>query len=198
MDRKSIIKQTIDTPWKIYLEALRIILHPFVMFYLRLSGVQVGKKTKWYGFPRVFRHRQSQIIVGDRVEVRNWLCANPLGINHPLILTTWSLGAVIHIANDVGVSGGIICANKNITIGKGTLIGANSTIIDTDFHPINSKNRRYNKNDIKSSPVNIGKNVFIGTQSIILKGVNIGDNAVVGAGSVVSKNISKNSIFTRR
>ena len=42
--------------------------------------------------------------------------------------------------------------------------------------------------------VNIGKNVWIGSGSIILPGVTIGDNSIIGAGSVVTKNIAENSI----
>jgi len=44
------------------------------------------------------------------------------------------------------------------------------------------------------SPVDIGDNVFIGEQSIVLPGVTIGDNTVIGAGSVVSSDIPGNSV----
>lgn len=43
-------------------------------------------------------------------------------------------------------------------------------------------------------PINIGSNVFIGYESIILPGVNIGDNVVIGARSVVSKDIPSNVV----
>lgn len=42
--------------------------------------------------------------------------------------------------------------------------------------------------------VKIGNNVFIGMNSIILKGVNIGNNVVIGAGSVVNKDVPDNSV----
>lgn len=42
--------------------------------------------------------------------------------------------------------------------------------------------------------VNIGNNVFIGAESIILPGVTIGDDVVIGAGSVVTKDIPSNSV----
>lgn len=40
----------------------------------------------------------------------------------------------------------------------------------------------------------IGKNCFIGGESIILPGVQIGDGCVIGAGSVVTKDVPDNSI----
>jgi acetyltransferase-like isoleucine patch superfamily enzyme len=40
----------------------------------------------------------------------------------------------------------------------------------------------------------IGKNCFIGGESIILPGVTIGDNCVIGAGSVVTKDVPARSV----
>ena len=45
------------------------------------------------------------------------------------------------------------------------------------------------------SKVNIGDNVFIGINSIILRGVNIENNVIIGAGSVVSKDCKANSVY---
>lgn len=185
MQTNSILSQAVNTPWKLYFELKRVLFHPFVLLYLKLNGVKVGKNTKWYGFPKVFKHKNSQIDIGDRVEVRNWKYSNPLGVNHPLILTTWSKNAKIKIGNDVGISGGVICASQNIYIGRGTLVGANSTLIDTDFHPLSGINRRYSLDDVKTKPIKIGKNVFIGTNSTILKGVNLSDDQIVPAGAVI-------------
>ncbi len=42
--------------------------------------------------------------------------------------------------------------------------------------------------------VNIGNNVFVGAESIILPGVTIGNNVVIGAGSVVTRDIPDNSV----
>lgn len=42
--------------------------------------------------------------------------------------------------------------------------------------------------------IEIGKNAFIGTRSIIMPGVKIGENAIVGAGSVVTKDVDANTI----
>jgi acetyltransferase-like isoleucine patch superfamily enzyme len=110
-------------------------------------------------------------------------------VNHPVVLRTLRPGASIRIGAHVGISGGSICAADTVTIGDGTLLGANVTVADTDFHPINPHKRQESGQHGASAAVAIGRNVFIGTNSIILKGVHIGDNAVIGAGSVVTKSI---------
>lgn len=43
--------------------------------------------------------------------------------------------------------------------------------------------------------VHIGKNVFIGLNTIIANAVSIGDNAVIGAGSIVTKDIPAGEIW---
>lgn len=180
------LEKTIETPWKAINELKMLVLRPFAWFYLKIwCGVRVRKVHKFYGLPRVFRHSKSKIIIGDMFENKNWWDSNPLGINHPTILCTWSSKAVIKIGNDVGMSGGSIVSADSVEIGNGTLIGANTTIIDTDFHPLNSSKRRYETENVRSKAIKIGKNVFIGMNCIILKGSVIPDNAIVPAGSIV-------------
>lgn len=76
----------------------------------------------------------------------------------------------------------IICQN-NINIGSKTLIGQNVIIMDFEAHQINPL-RRTKIGEVGS--VEIGKNVWIGSNVIILKNTNIGDNSIVAAGAVVS------------
>lgn len=76
-----------------------------------------------------------------------------------------------------------------IIIGDGALIGHN-TVIATLNHAFEPENR----GDMIPSPVKIGKNVWIGSNSTILPGVTIGDNAIIGAGSVVTKDIPADMI----
>ena len=45
-----------------------------------------------------------------------------------------------------------------------------------------------------SKPINIGNNVFIGNNVIILPGVNIGNNVIIGAGAIVTRSIPDNSV----
>lgn len=76
-----------------------------------------------------------------------------------------------------------------ITIGEGTLIGHN-VVLATLNHELDPKRRPI----CVPSPIVIGRNVWIGSNSTILPGVTIGDNSVVAAGAVVTKNVPPNVI----
>jgi len=84
----------------------------------------------------------------------------------------------------------IRCSNS-ITIGNNATIANNVVMIDSDYHTIKYED---GKKNIKSAPIFIGNNVWIGRESIILKGVNIGDGAVIAAHSVVTKNVLAKTI----
>lgn len=47
---------------------------------------------------------------------------------------------------------------------------------------------------LESSPIKIGKNVWLGANVVILPGVELGHNVTIGAGSVVTKSIPSNCI----
>lgn len=163
---------------------------------LRLMGVHLGKNIKLLGLPIVVRFLGSQIVVGNRVILCSLSGATALGVNHPVILRTLAPHAVIEIGDDVGISGGSICAGKSIQIGHRSMLGANVTIADTDFHDFSKVDRRYAglPSEDHFAPVTLEENVFIGTNAIILKGVTIGRNAVIGAGSVVTHDIPANTV----
>ena len=100
-------------------------------------------------------------------------------------------GALLSIGNSCGISAASITSFKKVTIGDNVLIGANVYITDSDWHGIPIE-KRTEEGDSKE--VNIGNGVWLGANSIIIKGVYIGDNSVIGAGSVVTKNIPENVI----
>lgn len=76
-----------------------------------------------------------------------------------------------------------------IWIGDGCLIGHN-VVFATLNHDLNPERRQI----CIPGSIELGKNVWIGSNATILSGVKIGDNAVVAAGAVVHKNVEANSI----
>jgi len=82
-----------------------------------------------------------------------------------------------------------LVAAESIQIGHRVQVGANSVIVDTDFHPTQVEERARDFLNGQHAPIIIEDDVFIGMQSLILKGVTIGRGSVVGAGSVVTKNV---------
>jgi acetyltransferase-like isoleucine patch superfamily enzyme len=173
----------------------RLLLWPLACVSLRFAGVEVGPGWRLYGRPTILRFRGSRIAIGRGFENRNWFASNAIGVAHPTLLATLARGASIRIGDDVGVSGGVIAARREIEIGDRTLIGANALLVDNDFHPREPGVRRYGRDEIPASPVRIGQDVFIGTRTIILKGTTIGDRCVIGAGSVVAGTFPADSLI---
>lgn len=145
----------------------------------------------------------SIIKIGNNVSILSSFDSNSVGINRPSMLATLRPGASIKIGKYSGLSGTVISAAKSISIGENVLIGANCTLVDNDSHVVNYKNR-YVKNSKKyienDAEINIGQiiindYVFIGMNSIILKGVEIGKGSVVASGSVVTKSFPENVVI---
>lgn len=141
------------------------------------------------GRPTINKYPNSKIIIESGVTLVSDTKDNVAGINHPVILATLSENAVIYIGKDSGLSGVTICAASSVSIGTYVGLGANVCIYDTDFHPVDPFERRYEEYKTKSSPIIIEDYAWIGGNSIILKGVRIGKGSVVGAGSVVTKDV---------
>lgn len=135
------------------------------------------------------------LTIGKGFKCNNKIKSNSIGLIQPCVFNIMTTGSQIVIGDNVGISGSTICARNQIVIGNNVLIGSGCIITDSDAHPLNWKDRKEEvSKNIKSAPVIIGDDVFIGARSIILKGVEIGDKAVVGAGSVVTKNVPANTI----
>jgi acetyltransferase-like isoleucine patch superfamily enzyme len=188
------IREAWAAPWKAVNEIRRTMWWPWIRLYFIAHGVAWGSRWRVYGRPMIQRYRGSTIAIGDGLEMRNWRGSNPLGVIHPCILATWSAGAAIEIGHGARVTGGAICAAESIRIGNNVTIGANCTIIDTDFHPLEEGSRVSSPPHAACAPVVIEDDVFIGTQVLILKGSRVGHGAVVGAGSVVAGEIPPRAI----
>lgn len=162
---------------------------------LKLQGIRFGKNCLFRGIPIIVASG-GRITIGNRLILNSGILSNMIGLYQRTIIIARD-GGVVEIGNHVGMSGATVYAFKRISIGDYTLIGANTKIFDSDFHPVDPDARREHANDkarTGMAETTIGRNVFIGCNCLILKGVHIGDNAVIGAGSVVSKDVPANTI----
>jgi acetyltransferase-like isoleucine patch superfamily enzyme len=182
-------KRIFDTPWKIWNELWRWLAYPQVRLLFAFNGIPWERNWRFYGVPIIQKHRHSRITFGPGLRLRSSLRSNPLGPNHPVILTTWQPGAVLAVGANFGMTGGAICAAKAVIIGNNVAVGANSIIVDTDFHPLDPTQRKIRPAEAKTATVVIEDNAFIGMNCLILKGVTLGQGSLVGAGSVVTKDV---------
>jgi acetyltransferase-like isoleucine patch superfamily enzyme len=177
------------TPWKVFNELRRLAASPGARLYFALVGVAWPAGAKLYGLPILQKYRPSTLRIGSRPELRSFPRSNSLAPTHPVVLTTRRAGATLIIGDDFGMTGGVICAEERVVIGDRVTIGANCTIVDTDFHPLDPGERRVSPLAGRTRPVVIEDDVFIGMGCLVLKGVTLGNGSVIGAGSVVTQDV---------
>lgn len=87
----------------------------------------------------------------------------------------------------------VFASNAGIKIGANVMIADAVSIRDTD-HGFDDRDRPMIDQEIKSAPVTIEDDVWIGHGAIILKGVHIGRGSIVSAGAVVIRNVAAGEI----
>lgn len=102
-------------------------------------------------------------------------------------------GARVRIGDNSRLNGTYVHAQRSISIGKNCVIGAGVNILDSNGHELISVNRTVGRDT--PDPVEIGENVWIGLNAVILKGTSIGKNSVVGANTVVKGTFPDNSLI---
>lgn len=157
-------------------------------FILRWLGCRYGQGLIADGKVVVRVRRSGAITLGDNVTLNSRFLSNLVGLTNPTVLCCIREGR-ISIGDNSGCSGAVFSSRSSITIGKNVNIGGNVRIYDHDFHALDHVARRDTKENMakcKTTPIVIGDDVFVGANSIILKGVTIGDRCIIGAGSVVT------------
>jgi len=148
---------------------------------------------------QIFRHLKSKapraVVFGDHVSCYAG-CSFSVGPNGSCTVGNFTL-----------LNGALVMAEERIEIGSHCLISWNVGIADSDFHPLAPAQRiidahalapflkdRPPRPKLRTMPVIISDNVWIGMNAIILKGVTIGENSVVAAGAVVTKSVPPNVV----
>lgn len=164
--------------------------------FMKATKVKYGKHVLLKGVPVIFNKKNAELTIGDDCVIKSSFLSNLVGLYSRTIIVTRTSEAKIYIGRNVGISGATIYARKGITIGDNTMIGGNVKILDNDFHPVEVEARMLDdKSKIGTREIVIGKNCFIGCNSLILKGTVLGDNCVVGAGAVVSGMFEDNCVI---
>ena len=99
-------------------------------------------------------------------------------------------GMNIHLGSHVFINAGCRLQDQGgIYIDDGAFLG-HDVVLATINHSEDPEHRA----DMTFAPIHIGKNVWVGSKSVILPGVTVGDGAIIAAGAVVSKDVPANMI----
>ena len=151
---------------------------------LKKHGVIYGKKLRGN---RISLKNIGNIQIGDSVSLNSY----PDGDIYKTGLLTHYKDSIIVIGNNCNLNGTMIHCNSSVSIGSFCMFGPGTKIVDNDSHRVSTDITERRKVP-KSNPITIEDNVWIGMNSLVLKGVNIGKNSIVAANSVVTKNVPEN------
>lgn len=152
----------------------------------KLLKIKCGENVKFVGRTIIRLMKPYSINIGKNTVFLSGSENNLVGLTNPTVICA-AKGGKIEIGHDSGFSSVIIHARESITLGNYLNVGGNVRIFDHDFHSLDWQDRRPPQNPltVRSSPVVIEDDVFIGTNAIILKGTRIGARSIIAAGSVV-------------
>jgi acetyltransferase-like isoleucine patch superfamily enzyme len=109
----------------------------------------------------------------------------------------------ISIGSHCYFTNAVLLCERRLEIGSCVMIGWNTTITDSDFHPIAPAERIADaiacspagdgrpRPTIACAPVVIEDNVLVGPAAAILKGVRIGAGAFIEAGAVITSDVPR-------
>ena len=139
------------------------------------EAIRIGERTVVAGQLQTFGH-------GGRIEIGDWCYVGP---------------------------GSRIWSAASVRIGHRVLISHNVNVHDTNSHPRDAAERHAHyveiverghprrADNIPAEPVVIGDDVWIGFNSVVLKGVTIGRGAIIAAGSTVTRDVPEYSLYVR-
>lgn len=159
-----------------------VVLHVTLM----LNNVTFGKRVTGNS---LYIKNTGNIVIGDNVKLNSYSVGEPFRTG----LSTHTPEARIEIGDHCIFNGAMLHCRTKIIIGNYCMFGPGVRIIDNDSHRVSPEilERRKSPN---SKPIEIGNNVWIGLNCLVLKGVKVGNNSIVAAQSVVTKSIPENVI----
>jgi acetyltransferase-like isoleucine patch superfamily enzyme len=159
------------------------------------SNVRLGLGTRVIGelaFKRFHSGRETALSVGQNCTMD--------GVHFDV-----GRSGVMSIGDYCYFTNAILLCEMELRIGNYVMIGWNTTITDTDFHPIEPAERIADaiacsplgkgraRPEITKKKVVIEDDVWIGPNATILKGVRIGEGSFIEAGSLVVADVPAGS-----
>ena len=171
------------------------IRNQYIKCFFRLKRIDFSN-IYTIGIPQIKIHKGGKLQIEGKVTLVNNARQSTLGKPQKCKMLIYE-NAILHLKGQISMSNTVIVATTHVEIGTNVMIGGGVTIVDSDFHSLNSNhwNTPSDEKYMIRRPVIIGNNVFIGMDSLILKGVKIGDGAIIAARSVVTKDIPENEIW---
>ncbi|HEX5712247.1 MAG TPA: acyltransferase [Solirubrobacterales bacterium] len=151
---------------------------------LRLARLR-GRELSWSGKPLFYEgwpllRTDGPITLGENCRMRG-------GPTRTRLVTR--SGGRIELGARVGINHGVeIVAEHLVRIGDDSGLAPLASIADTNFHPLGEGD------EVKSGPVEIGANVWVGRGALVMPGVTIGDHSVVASGAVVTRDVPPRSL----
>lgn len=161
----------------------------------RLKNVSIGDDLHVNAGMKFYLHKEAKLCIGNNVTFYSQNDDYHMNMFAGVKLIADRPGALIKIGDNTRINGSCIHAWKSVIIGNNCLVAANVNIMDSNGHPVsmNNPSERIMIHD-QAEPIVIEDNVWIGCNSIILKGVTIGEGSIVSAGSVVIDDVPARSI----
>jgi acetyltransferase-like isoleucine patch superfamily enzyme len=129
--------------------------------------------------PRARHHERHKLSLGKHSLIES-LC----------VVCTWHGDVILKDGASIGI-GSIVMGP--VLIGEGSACSQNC-FISGQTHHYEDISKNFLRQGVETEQVVIGKNVWIGANSVILPGVKIGDNSVIGAGSTIIEDIPAYSV----
>lgn len=144
------------------------------------NKISLGRRCKIHDSASIDASREGAVVFGDEVTINRfaYIQGDKGGIR---------LGSKVEVNNFTIING-----TGGVEIGDDTLIGPGVRIIS--YQHQFSAGELIRCQPTIAEPIRIGRDVWIGANSLILAGVVIGDGAVIGAGSVVTRDVPSNTV----
>lgn len=135
--------------------------------------------------PRLDIRGPGRVEIGDDANLYPFLGRTRLYTRAP--------SARIRIGRNARLNATVVQAAVLIDIGEDCILG-DANLMDTDMHPRSVERRRDPDAEVRSRPIVLERNVWVGGQAAVLPGVRIGENSVVGFRAVVTSDVPPNVV----